>query len=184
MKLKFFFACAILLFSLALSALAGAKGKKGETLDSIARKYSLDQLEQSANYMLARVEADPLPKGKKIISCDPPIEKINTWLAGTVRALIDEKRTAELESYKKDPASFAKRLRGCADRCTCNPYAAMFEEIGDAGVQGPLGTAHSENVALLKKEMRLAGKDQSMKCAKTLSWFCSSPLHEFLKKSN
>ena len=158
---------------------AKKKKHKGPTSDDIVKTYSMDQIEEVSNYLLARVEADPLPKGAKIIACDPPITKVNAWLSGPVHSLTDEKRALEDEAYKKSPAAFAEKIRGCADRCTCNAYQLLFEDVGEGLKENP---DHTKNLSAMKLEMRKAGKDQSLKCAKSLKWFCGSPFDKFLQR--
>jgi hypothetical protein len=155
------------------------KSRKAPSSEAILKSYSMDQIEGVSNYLLARVEADPLPKGTKVLSCDPSMTKVNAWLSGPIHALTDEKRATEVEAYKKSPATFAQNIRGCSDRCTCNAYQLLFEDVAEA-LKDDL--AHAKNLAAMKTEMRKVGKDQSLKCAKALLWFCGSPFDQYLQR--
>src|SRR5690242_18251652 len=101
----------LIVFAMVFPIEGQAARSKKKKFDEVVKSTNMDQIEQAANYFLARVEADPLPKGEKILKCDPPMRKVNAWLAGPLRALSDEKRTSEIEDYKKDPGKYFGRVR-------------------------------------------------------------------------
>lgn len=163
---------------LALVIAASASAAKKLNFASMLDTYSLEQTEQISTYLLARVEADPLPKGQKIIKCDPPMTKVNAWLAGTVKQLVDERRKREVDLYVRDTASYLSRVKGCSDRCTCGAYEAVFEQGGTMGTMD--AKAHAANVKALKQEMRKSSPKLLRKCAERVDWFCNSDLEKYL----
>lgn len=178
--LKLLHHLALLSLVFAFATAAGAKPKPGPNFDDIMESYSLDQLEEVASYFSARVEADPLPKGDKIIKCDPPMTKINTWLAGPMAKLLDERRKLEVEYYVKKPAAFAARIKACVGRCMCAPYQAVLDAAANApGLFD--AAAHQANLKALKSEMRKVSVKQLRKCAEKSDWFCESDLQKYLQ---
>jgi len=156
------------------SAVAAKKLNFATMLDT----YNLEQIEQVGAYLMARVENDPLPKGEKIIKCDPPMSKVNSWMAGTMKQLVDERRKREVDLYVRDTASYLSRVKGCADRCSCAAYQSVFEQGGTLGTMD--AKAHELNVKALKQEIRKTSPKLLRKCAEQASWFCGSELQKYL----
>src|SRR4051812_43476089 len=128
MKSIFFLAT---LFLVAPSTWAGGgdPSEKVPSRDAILQKYSFEQIQEVSNYFVARVEAGPLAKGKKIIPCDPTIKEVKVWSEGVVHSLLDDKKKSEVEAYRKDPASYAARAKNCSARCTCNAYSMVISDV-------------------------------------------------------
>ena len=158
---------------------AGAGKRKKSKLSEVIERRSIDEIEQVTNYLTVRVEADPLPKGQKILKCDPTMVKVNSWLAGKMAKLSDEKLKAESDAYRANPKPYLKRIKWCADRCTCAVYNRLFAAIG---AEMAANSAHKGNQEQLKKELRKRKeKARSLQCAKKLEWFCESDIHKYLK---
>lgn len=139
---------------------------------SMLRMYTYEQLEQVADYLGAKVE-NP---SEKILACDPDSEKVNAWLAGPVRELIDLARANELKKFKQDSKAYTAKVRGCANRCTCNAYSLMLSDMSEDSESND----YKDLDALLTAETKKLTKEQSLSCAKKLKWFCKSPLHTYL----
>lgn len=141
---------------------------------SILRKYSYEQLEQVADYLGAKVE-NP---SEKLLSCDPSSEKVNVWLSGPVKELLDKSRESELKKYRQDAKTYTAKVKGCADRCTCNAYGLMLSDMSDESESKQYKVFDT----LITAETKKLTKEQSLSCSRKLKWFCSSPLHKYLLK--
>lgn len=166
----------LLLIALSFQPAFGKKRKLD--FDAMLDLYSLDQMEQAANYFMARVELDPLPKGQKLIKCDPPMVKVNAWMSGPMARLSEERRKREVDVYVRDAAGYLARIKSCADKCTCPAYKAVVEMGGKKGALDPAG--HEKNVNAIKHEMRKVSEKLRRKCAVQADWICGSELQKYL----
>lgn len=142
--------------------------------ESMLRMYTYEQLEQVADYLGSKVE-NP---SEKILSCDPAIEKVSTWLSGPVRELLDRSRAKELSKFRQDSRSYIPKVKGCSTRCTCNAYGLMLSDMSEDSESNE----YKDFDALITAEAKKLTKEQSLSCAKNLKWFCKSPLHTYLRQ--
>ncbi len=172
----------IVIWAIVLASLpvVASKKKPGKaTLESVLEAYNFEQIEQVAIYLTSRVEADPLPKGEKIIKCDPAMMKVNAWLAGPMPKLQDESRQLAAAAYVNDPASFKVQISGCSSRCSCEAYRVVLD--GAANQSGVADSpAHQANLKILKQEMRKVSAKFLRQCATKAEWFCDSELQKYL----
>lgn len=165
-------------FALIVLSVGPTMAAKKLNFASMLETYKMEQIEQAGAYFMARVESDPLPKGEKLLACDPPMSKVNTWMAGTMKQLIDERRKREVDLYVRDTSSYGSRIKGCSEHCSCEAYKVVLELGGQMGTIDP--KAHEANGALLKQEMRKVSPKFLRKCAERATWFCGSDLLKYL----
>lgn len=154
----------IALFTILISQTSSADTPASVSIEKI---YSFEQIEQVANYLGAKAEN---PK-TKILSCDESAEKSTQILSGQVRSLLDSKKAEELEKLRKDPKAYIAKVKDCSLHCTCNGYNLLVDDQGGS---------YKELDALLADETKKQTADQSLKCAKKLSWYCKSKLRTYL----
>ena len=176
--MKSLIVCSVLGLLLGAVSHVQAKEAAAPAHASIVKKYSLEQMQEASNYLLARVENDPLGKGKKILSCDASVDEANRWSGGEMHSLMDEKGKERLAAYENSPETFKEKIAKCDRDCTCAPYALLFEQLSEPT---RASEAHIVNAAALKDQLARGSKEKTLACAKKATWFCKSDLRRYLK---
>lgn len=138
--------------------------------DDVVKKYSYEQMQNVAGYLSVIIEGSLGANGQKpqkILKCDPSAKRAQELLSGEMHALVDATKEKAVAEYKKDPATFAARIKSCSERCACSSYGLLFEDIEE-----PLATsqAHQANKTALDLEAKKETPTQSLKCAQKLTW--------------
>jgi hypothetical protein len=184
LKIFLVVSCFTVVSAMGSSALAAGDKKTSQkkpkkiNLSSMLETYSVEEVEQVSTYLTARVESDPLPKGEKIIKCDPPMVRVNAWLAGPMALLSEESRKQEAELYAREPSHYLNRIKGCAQKCSCSAWEFITTEGATKGVMDD--KAHQANLKALKMELRKSNPRLLRKCAEKADWFCDSPMMKYL----
>ncbi|MGZ3721909.1 MAG: hypothetical protein ACXVA9_03190 [Bdellovibrionales bacterium] len=156
-------------FFLILAALAAAN-VHAETIERIAQRYTLEQLQQTADYLMLRIEK----RDTAVLKCDVDAEKAQVWLSASLHPLLDLKVESEVTILKKNPAAFLKRAKTCHTLCTCEAYASVLTE---AEAQAPNSSELGKISEVLDQELK---KENHLQCARKMNWFCKSSLKKFL----
>lgn len=139
---------------------------------SVEQMFNFEQVEQVANYLGAKAENPQT----KILNCDMSAEKSTQILSSSVRSLLDTKRADEIKKFHENPKSYIAKVKGCWKRCTCNAYNMMLSDMTDDATSND----YKDLDAILTLETKKLTKEQSLSCAKSLTWYCKSKLRSYL----
>lgn len=148
----------------------------------ILAKYSYEQLDMAATYLVAVTESYQQTKGRKaILACDPSKAKGDMMLSGPLRYLLDQKRPSEVSAYEAwlgQAKEEGDKWAGCASTCTCATYLAV---VNEANVPKGKEKIHAQISERLSRENAKQDTARTAQCASRQTWICGSPLLQYLK---
>jgi hypothetical protein len=153
----------------------------------LLERYSLTELSSVQNALRVIFEKSTDPKAdttETVLECQITGDQAKHMM-GNLRGLIESQTDRERDSYTMDPGVYARSngLETCGSKCACGALAAVLKPVSAKSFKAPAQrVAHDRSVKRLQAKASRQTAEESLTCARKVSWFCSSDLRGFLEK--
>lgn len=166
-----------------------ANANRATTSESeLLERHSLVELSSIQNALRVIFEKSTDPKADaadSVLECQITGDQAKRMM-GPLKNLIDSQTDRERDSYSMDPGVYSRSngLETCGSKCACGALAAVLKPVSAKSFKLPAQrVAHDRSVKRLQAKASRQTAEESLACARKVSWFCSSDLRGYLEKN-
>lgn len=158
------------------------------TESELLERYSVTELDSVATALRVIFDrgTDPKTAGEPVVDCQISADEAKRLL-NPLRALIDTQTDRERDRYAMDPSLYARAngLETCGSKCACGVLANVLKPVSAKSFKTPAQrVGHERSLKRLQAKASRQTAEESLGCARRVSWFCSSELRSYLEKQS
>lgn len=154
----------------------------------LLERYSVTELDSVATALRVVFDRgiDPKTANEPVLDCQLTADEAKRLL-NPLRALIDTQTERERDRYAMDPSLYARAngLETCGSKCACGALSNVLKPVSSKSFKTPSQrVAHERSLKRLQAKASRQSAEESLTCARRVSWFCSSDLRAYLEKQS